>query len=311
MARLLVVAGGGGGTANNGYFQTDLAGGAGGGSGHVDGRAGQDGGVPGGGGGGGTTTEGGTGGTESGCIPLGTASGQLQGGDAPSGMIHAGSCDAGGGGGSGYFGGGGGGSGGGGGGSGFPAAATVADGITITPDTADTSTNTGNGVVTISYPAAAPACPIVSGYRATLCAADSGDSAANDTPISIATCDASPGQNWTVTSSGTLQVNGKCLDIYRDEKTSKAPVELWTCTGGANQQWHATAAGHWSTRSPANASTTPGSAPPPAPSWSSTPATAAPTSNGNSPEPAHLQLQQDPPHSTPDTTARARAPPRC
>ena len=87
----------------------------------------------------------------------------------------------------------------------------------------------------------APAGPIVSGYRATLCVADRGDSAANDTPVTIASCDASPSQNWTVTSSGTLQINGKCLDIYRDEKTNKAPVELWTCTGGANQQWHATA----------------------------------------------------------------------
>ena len=85
--------------------------------------------------------------------------------------------------------------------------------------------------------------PIVSGYRATLCVADRGDSAVNDTPVVIAGCDGSPGQDWTVTSSGTLQVNGKCLDIYRDEKTNKAPVELWTCTGGANQQWHPTTAG--------------------------------------------------------------------
>jgi Ricin-type beta-trefoil lectin domain len=74
-------------------------------------------------------------------------------------------------------------------------------------------------------------------------AADSGDSAVNDTPITIASCDTSPGQDWTVTSTGTLQVNGKCLDIYRDQTTSKAPVELWTCTGGANQQWRATAVG--------------------------------------------------------------------
>ena len=83
-----------------------------------------------------------------------------------------------------------------------------------------------------------PVGPIVSGYRANKCVADSGDSAVNDTPITIATCDGSPSQNWAVTSSGTLQVNGKCLDIYRDEKTNKASVELWTCTGGANQQWH-------------------------------------------------------------------------
>ena len=47
----------------------------------------------------------------------------------------------------------------------------------------------------------------------------------------------------TVTGSGTLQVNGKCLDIYRDEKTNNSPVELWTCTGGANQQWRLSAVG--------------------------------------------------------------------
>jgi hypothetical protein len=82
-----------------------------------------------------------------------------------------------------------------------------------------------------------PVGPIVSGYRASLCVADPGDSAVNDTPITLATCDGSPGQNWTVTSTGTLQVNGKCLDIYRDEKTNNSLVELWTCTGGANQQW--------------------------------------------------------------------------
>ena len=78
--------------------------------------------------------------------------------------------------------------------------------------------------------------PIVSGYRSSLCVTDRGDSAANDTPVTIATC-GSPGQDWTLTGSGTLQINGKCLDIYRDQKTNKAPVELWTCTGGANQQW--------------------------------------------------------------------------
>jgi hypothetical protein len=80
--------------------------------------------------------------------------------------------------------------------------------------------------------------PIVSGYRANLCVADPGDSAVNDTPVTIATCDASPSQNWTLTGTGTLQINGRCLDIYRDQKTNKTPVELWTCTGGANQQWH-------------------------------------------------------------------------
>jgi Ricin-type beta-trefoil lectin domain len=101
--------------------------------------------------------------------------------------------------------------------------------------------NTGNNTVSVISAAGPVSGAIVSGYRANKCVADSGDSAANDTPVIVATCDGSPGQDWTVTGTGTLQVNGKCLDIYRDEKTNKAPVELWTCTGGANQQWHATA----------------------------------------------------------------------
>ena len=113
-------------------------------------------------------------------------------------------------------------------------------GLAVDPAT-HTAYVANSGDNTVSVISAEPTGPIVSGYRASLCAADPGDSAANNTPITIAACDASPGQNWTVTGAGTLQVNGKCLDIYRDEKTSKAPVELYTCTGGANQQWHPTA----------------------------------------------------------------------
>jgi hypothetical protein len=81
--------------------------------------------------------------------------------------------------------------------------------------------------------------PIVSGDHTTTCIADAGDATANDTKIVLAPCDGSAGQNWTVAADGTIGINGKCMDIYRDEKTSKAPIELWTCTGGANQQWQA------------------------------------------------------------------------
>jgi hypothetical protein len=121
---------------------------------------------------------------------------------------------------------------------------TAPDGVAVNPvaDTAYVANSVDNTVSVIS--AAGPVSgPIVSGYRADKCVADSGDSTVNDTPITLATCNGSASQNWTVTGSGTLQVNGKCLDIYRDEKTNNAPVELWTCTGGANQQWQATAAG--------------------------------------------------------------------
>ncbi len=113
-------------------------------------------------------------------------------------------------------------------------------GATITAVVAAASLSLAAGTVPAS--AAGPVSgPIVSGYHASKCVTDSGDSAANKTPITIAPCDGSPGQDWTVTGSGTLQVNGKCLDIYRDMKTNKAPVELYRCTGGANQQWLATA----------------------------------------------------------------------
>jgi YVTN family beta-propeller protein len=109
-------------------------------------------------------------------------------------------------------------------------------GVAVDPAT-DTAYVTNSGDDTVSVISAETTGPIVSSYRATLCVADPGDSAVNDTPITLATCDGGTGQDWTVTSTGTLQVNGKCLDIYRDEKTNKAPVELWTCNGGANQQW--------------------------------------------------------------------------
>jgi endo-alpha-N-acetylgalactosaminidase len=46
-------------------------------------------------------------------------------------------------------------------------------------------------------------------------------------------CNGSAEQGWAIPADGTIRINGKCLDIYRDEKTNKAPVELWTCTGGA------------------------------------------------------------------------------
>jgi hypothetical protein len=82
--------------------------------------------------------------------------------------------------------------------------------------------------------------PIVSGYRTTKCIDDAGDSAANDTPIVIWDCNSTPGEDFTAEADGTIQVKGKCLDIYRDEKTNKAPVELYACKpagSDANQIW--------------------------------------------------------------------------
>jgi ricin-type beta-trefoil lectin protein len=79
--------------------------------------------------------------------------------------------------------------------------------------------------------------PIVSGYRATKCVDDLGDSSVNGTPAAISDCSASPEQAWTFAADGTVQINGKCLDVFRQGVANKTKVEVWTCNGGANQQW--------------------------------------------------------------------------
>ena len=52
-------------------------------------------------------------------------------------------------------------------------------------------------------------------------------------------CNGTPEQNWTIETDGTIQINSKCLDIYRYRTANKTPVELWTCHGSSNQQWRA------------------------------------------------------------------------
>jgi alpha-tubulin suppressor-like RCC1 family protein len=81
--------------------------------------------------------------------------------------------------------------------------------------------------------------PILSGYRATACVDDSGNSSSNGTKIVMWDCDGSAQQKWAIWTDGTVRINGKCLDIYRYEAANRTRVELWTCTGGSNQQWRA------------------------------------------------------------------------
>ena len=104
---------------------------------------------------GGTPTAGGANGGATGCAKSATDGAQLHGGNSNNtGCSNTGN---GGGGGGGYFGGGGSAQyAGAGGGSGFPAAQTTTGGITVKPDTSDTHTNTGDGVITISYSTQAP-----------------------------------------------------------------------------------------------------------------------------------------------------------
>jgi Glycine rich protein len=140
---MLVVAGGGGGGGE------EYAGGAGGTSSSVNGATGQ---LTAGGGVGATSTTGGAAGpTFPGCTAA-TAGTPLQGGAGSPDNYTTPFCFGGSGGGGGWFGGGGSSDfhDGGGGGSAYPAATFTLNQITVTP-LADTSTNTGNGSVTISY----------------------------------------------------------------------------------------------------------------------------------------------------------------
>ena len=152
VGNVLVAAGGGGGAgAENLTVLTPADGGAGGGSGNlatgVDGHPGFPNAFR---GRGGTPSAGGGNGGMLGCTVSAVSGSHLAGGNG-----NSGTCTfAGGAGGGGYFGGGGAAalSGGGGGGA-YPIApgVTVIHGVTITPDTTDHNTHTGNGVVTISY----------------------------------------------------------------------------------------------------------------------------------------------------------------
>jgi len=62
---------------------------------------------------------------------------------------------------------------------------------------------------------------------------------ANGTTEDIYTCNGTPAQVWTLTTSGQLTQDGGayCLDDNNSDNTPGARVQLWSCNGGANQQW--------------------------------------------------------------------------
>jgi serine/threonine protein kinase len=55
--------------------------------------------------------------------------------------------------------------------------------------------------------------------------------------VQLWTCNGVAGQQWTLTSAGTLSVFGKCLDITGDSTADNALLELWDCNGNGGQQW--------------------------------------------------------------------------
>jgi hypothetical protein len=69
-------------------------------------------------------------------------------------------------------------------------------------------------------------------------------SQANGTQVELYTCNSGSNQEWTLTTSGQLEVyGGKCLEAYGQGTSNGTKVDIYDCNGGANQQWSVNANG--------------------------------------------------------------------
>ena len=81
---------------------------------------------------------------------------------------------------------------------------------------------------------------IVAGDDSSDCVDNNNASATDGNKVQMWACDGNTGaQNWTVSSNGTLTIDGGCMDITGASYTNGTLIEWWTCNGGANQQWTA------------------------------------------------------------------------
>jgi hypothetical protein len=67
-----------------------------------------------------------------------------------------------------------------------------------------------------------------------------GDNPLNGVPVEMTSCDADPGQLWTMASDGTIRAFGKCLTVAGDLTVNGTGVQLSACRGSAGQQWRFT-----------------------------------------------------------------------
>jgi predicted alpha-1,6-mannanase (GH76 family) len=92
-------------------------------------------------------------------------------------------------------------------------------------------------VAALPQPGSGPVTGAVTSGMSGKCLDDSGNSSADGTKADLWDCNGTGAQNWTATG-GTLQVNGKCLDIIGAGSTADGThVDIWGCNGGSNQQW--------------------------------------------------------------------------
>ncbi len=68
------------------------------------------------------------------------------------------------------------------------------------------------------------------------CVDVNGGGTANGTIVQLYDCNGTIAQQWTLQPDGTIQNQGKCLDLYNGSGNG-ALLEVWDCNGGWNQQW--------------------------------------------------------------------------
>jgi hypothetical protein len=73
----------------------------------------------------------------------------------------------------------------------------------------------------------------IAGY----CLDDRSDSASNGAVVTLAPCNNSAEQQWTVGTDGTLRINNLCLDVTYNYTANGSLVELYSCNGQSNQEW--------------------------------------------------------------------------
>ncbi len=78
--------------------------------------------------------------------------------------------------------------------------------------------------------------PIKSGIDGK-CLDDYGNGTDDLTKVDIFTCNDGAAQNWTISSTGTIEINGKCLDAYQGGVANGTKTDLFSCNGTGAQQW--------------------------------------------------------------------------
>jgi hypothetical protein len=100
-------------------------------------------------------------------------------------------------------------------------------------------TATATPQTTAARPAAAAAAAVtgqITGYQG-LCLDDRSASTTDGNPIQVYTCNGTTAQQWTVTTTSTLQDLGKCLDVSGGGTADGTLVNLYTCNGTGAQTW--------------------------------------------------------------------------